>query len=319
MSLEGILSCPVSIIIAAYNSAGFIERAVISALKQDFDDLEVIVIDDGSTDCTCDIVRSLAAKDARLRLIRSPENFGPSAARNMGISAAKGDWIAVLDADDAFANDRLTNLVAIAECNKCDIITDNFVFFNMSNGDISRPAMESSPSLQGISLEYFVKSFGENSSDAEFGLLKPVFSRKFLNKTGLRYSEGVRHGEDWDLIFEALKLGAHYLLARNHATYFYTTRDSGFSKTRIDYPAMASRILNYSKIAKQEGDLRLARLLNQRADKIRRVHLDYLGSMPSPVRPRRKMILMAASSIVGWRWLFARLKARLKLTNIVNR
>lgn len=89
----------VSVIIPAYNVSRFIEGTVLSAMQQTYVPLEIIVVDDGSTDETAAIVRSLQQKDARIRLYRQT-NSGVSVARNHGIAEAKGDYIAFLDGDD---------------------------------------------------------------------------------------------------------------------------------------------------------------------------------------------------------------------------
>ncbi len=98
------MSPDISVIIAAYNVECYVERAINSALIQadgaDAPAVEVIVIDDGSTDRTWEILSRIA--DPRVRCFQLPGNSGPSAARNAGIARASGRWIAVLDGDDAF-------------------------------------------------------------------------------------------------------------------------------------------------------------------------------------------------------------------------
>lgn len=93
-----------SIIIPAYNVDAYIEMTLKSVYNQTFADYEIIVIDDGSTDKTLEILHKQT--DSRLRVIHQ-KNAGVSAARNVGISAAKGKYIAFLDADDAWTNDHL--------------------------------------------------------------------------------------------------------------------------------------------------------------------------------------------------------------------
>lgn len=87
----------ISVIIPLYNKEPIIERSLQSVLSQDYDDFEVVVVNDGSTDRSADIVRSI--NDPRIRLIEQ-ENGGPSKARNTGVKNAKGEWILFLDADD---------------------------------------------------------------------------------------------------------------------------------------------------------------------------------------------------------------------------
>ncbi|MBD1995857.1 glycosyltransferase family 2 protein [Leptolyngbya sp. FACHB-541] len=89
----------VSVIIPAYNAEAFIQRTLTSVLSQTYKNLEVLVIDDGSTDRTVEIVQAMAEGDRRIHLLQQP-NSGVAAARNLGIKHAKGEFIAPLDADD---------------------------------------------------------------------------------------------------------------------------------------------------------------------------------------------------------------------------
>src|SRR5271165_4480269 len=98
----------VSVIIPTFNRASTIGKAIASVVSQTFQDFELIVIDDGSTDETADVLLSFANT---IRLIRQ-ENRGVSAARNAGIRAARGRWIAFLDSDDEWHRDKLALQVA---------------------------------------------------------------------------------------------------------------------------------------------------------------------------------------------------------------
>ena len=84
----------------SWNAASTIERAVESVLEERDIPLECVVIDDGSTDGTADVVQAIAGRDPRVVLIRLPANGGVSNARNLGLAAARGEWLAFVDADD---------------------------------------------------------------------------------------------------------------------------------------------------------------------------------------------------------------------------
>jgi len=96
----------VSVVIAAYNSAGCLRDAVESVRRQTYQDFEVVVVDDGSTDNTWGIIEELQASWPKLRGIRA-EHGGTPVNKNRGIAAARGPWIALLDADDLWRPDKL--------------------------------------------------------------------------------------------------------------------------------------------------------------------------------------------------------------------
>ncbi|MBE9178463.1 glycosyltransferase family 2 protein [Oculatella sp. LEGE 06141] len=102
----------VSVIIPAYNAEPFLERTLESVLSQTYNHLEVLVIDDGSTDRTVELVQSVAQRDRRVRLLQQP-NSGVAIARNSGIQAAQGEFIAPIDADDIWYPQKLEKQVRV--------------------------------------------------------------------------------------------------------------------------------------------------------------------------------------------------------------
>jgi len=101
----------VSIIIPVWNAEQFIEKCVCSVLAQTFRSLDIILIDDGSTDGSGDICKRLAAEDPRVRYV-SKRNEGPSSARNAGLDVATGDWLLFVDADDWLEPDYIQNFLS---------------------------------------------------------------------------------------------------------------------------------------------------------------------------------------------------------------
>ena len=97
--------CKVSVILPTYNRGEMIKKTIESVLYQTFPDFELIVVDDGSTDCTEDVVKSIA--DTRIRYVKLSDNRGVSAARNKGIELARGEWVAFQDSDDLWDKDKL--------------------------------------------------------------------------------------------------------------------------------------------------------------------------------------------------------------------
>ena len=105
----------VTVVIPTYNRARFVGRAIRSALAQTYDDIEVVVVDDGSTDDTQTQIESLAQTDRRVHCLQHDTNRGAQAARNTGIRAARGEWIAFLDSDDWWLPHSLETRLEVAE------------------------------------------------------------------------------------------------------------------------------------------------------------------------------------------------------------
>ena len=91
----------ISIIMAAYNAEKTIEQAINSVLNQTYPNFELLVVNDCSTDKTAALVEAVAKKDNRVRLISNKKNSGVSYTRKHGLEEARGEWIAILDSDDA--------------------------------------------------------------------------------------------------------------------------------------------------------------------------------------------------------------------------
>lgn len=133
----------ISVVIPAYNAAASLPRALDSVLEQTFAAHEIIVVDDGSTDATAEIMQPYLAQ-ARVRYLRQA-NAGPSAARNQGASLATGDWLAFLDADDWYYPQRLARHARmIVATPGLDFLVGNFDYRD-SNGELLHTSMSACP------------------------------------------------------------------------------------------------------------------------------------------------------------------------------
>ena len=109
-----------SVIIPAYNCADTVGETIDSILAQDISFMEVIVVNDGSTDRTGDVLREYAQKEKRVRIFTT-QNKGPAHARNYGIAAAQGEYIAFADSDDLLRPGMYAALLSLAEENRLDV------------------------------------------------------------------------------------------------------------------------------------------------------------------------------------------------------
>lgn len=112
----------VSVIMPAYNAEPFIEEAIRSVLTQSISDLELIVIDDGSSDRTREIITAFANQDRRICFVCNPQNIGVAKTRNRGLEMFRGKYVAFLDSDDYWESNMLEKMIVRAEETGADII-----------------------------------------------------------------------------------------------------------------------------------------------------------------------------------------------------
>jgi glycosyltransferase involved in cell wall biosynthesis len=124
----------VSVIIPAYNTEGYLAETIRSVLDQTYDDFEVIVVDDGSSDGTLALARSF---EPRITVLTKP-NGGPASARNLAIRNSRGDYIAFLDSDDLWMKDKLEEQVALLERNpEVGLVYGQALMFRQNNGELN--------------------------------------------------------------------------------------------------------------------------------------------------------------------------------------
>ena len=212
-----------SVIIPAYNVSGIIGRAIRSVATQTLPPFEILVIDDCSTDNTVEVVGALARDIPSLRLLSTPANSGPSAARNVGLRAAQGDWIALLDSDDAWKPGRLERLSEVASATSADFVADNLVMWDLVADAQVKPFYYDLPEEQRqiTLIDMFEADDNFNFSKTSFALMKPVYRREFIIKSNIQYNQGMRVGEDFNFYVESLFNGAKVILI-NEAYYIYS-------------------------------------------------------------------------------------------------
>lgn len=128
----------VSVVMPAFNAAGFIRQSVLGVMRQTFSSLELIVVDDASTDETGEIIRDLSVKDSRIRLFRNPSNSGVSFSRNLGIRKARGRFLMFHDADDLWDPEKVGVQIAFMRERKCPVSYMDYCRFRDSSPENCR-------------------------------------------------------------------------------------------------------------------------------------------------------------------------------------
>lgn len=189
----------VSVIIPAYNIGKHIARGIRSCIRQTYKGIEIIIVDDGSTDNTWEIIKSFAREDSRVKAFHQ-ENFGVSAARNAGLSYARGDYIIFLDADDWLEKDAVEYLLKIKGDRKGVIAACDFYCVKVGDGRLKRKRNRKEADISFILPEQIQSGGLENA----YNVLSVCF--KLWPKTVIQdicFDTELHHGEDGLFVFKA--------------------------------------------------------------------------------------------------------------------
>ena len=185
----------VSVIVPCYNVEPYVDECLCGLAGQTLPSLEVICVDDGSTDGTLEHLRRWQEKDERLRVI-SQANAGVSAARNAGLDAAGGRYVGFVDPDDRVDREMFSRLLAAAEKNEADVTVCGYREFAERDGVVVREDGWSPE--EGFYAEERVEQFRRGSPWCR--CVGPVYNklirRSLLEEHGLRFVEGLKEGED---------------------------------------------------------------------------------------------------------------------------
>ena len=199
----------VSVILPAYNAAAHLRRAVDSALAQTMADLEIVIVDDASTDATLEIAGRIAARDSRVRVLHNERNSGPSVSRNRAIAAARGEWIAILDADDSWFPERLERM--LADAGDADVVSDDLYTVRGALFKPEEPVLRSMLQEAGFKITWPRRLDIRDLVRYELALLKPIIRRSFLGRHELSYDPTLLRAHDFYLYFEILAQGGRWL------------------------------------------------------------------------------------------------------------
>ncbi len=185
-----------SVIVPVYNVERYLDRCVESILNQTYQDLELILVDDGSTDASPALCNAWASRDSRVRVIHQ-QNAGPSVARNSGLAAAQGEWITFVDSDDYLERQCYEQALHTAQNSQCDMCIFG-VTHESEQGEV-------------LGLERYeeakVYAIDELLSRIVIPLKTAVWNKIFHRSllSGIRFSTQYRHNEDLLFIVESLK------------------------------------------------------------------------------------------------------------------
>ena len=215
----------ISVIIPAYCAEKFIHRAVDSVLSQTILPNEIIIVDDGSTDNTLEIIESYSSQSRNVEVIvLSQENKGPGAARNLGLQRASSKYIAFLDSDDEWLPSKLEKSIPFLDEHKYDLVGHNVIMVEGKNERENNIAARYQQAADSLFFGLYCKGF--------IGTSTVVVSLSAIKQVGL-FDENLAAGQDFDLWLKIIGNGNTKLivfddyLTKNHIRKSSITRNIG--------------------------------------------------------------------------------------------
>lgn len=271
----------ISVIIPTYNRTIQLARAVESCFKQDYDKVEVIVIDDGSTDDTSSVAKGLEQKWGKERFrYMQQQHQGACVARNLGIDLAQGEYIQFLDSDDIILPEKFTQQLAALQTGQYPIAICDFIYINendesilekeLNTGDLRSKLLRfhgiaiHTPLLRADSIPHFLRFRPEleRGQDVDFFLryflgvqgwiYTPGFWAVYMCHTGERVSDTYHHGRQFEILYWSLC--DYWKKLENHS-----------KKCEYNKWILRQYALNIMSAFHEAGNFRMARLYGAKA------------------------------------------------------
>ena len=278
----------VSIIVPVYNAERTIGRCIESILNQEFQDFELLLVNDGSTDGSGPLCDGYAAKDPRVRVIHKP-NTGVSDTRNTALNEARGTYLQFLDSDDWITSDATSVLVRAAESTRCDLVISDF--YRVVGERVSQKGDIDDDSL--MTREEYAAHMMENPADFYYGVLwNKLYRRSIVEQHHLRMDPQISWCEDFMFNLEYIRYAETFRAIQVPIYYYVKTKGSlanqslTISKTVKMKLMMFEYYHQFFKTVFDEAEYEKSRL------KVYRFLLDAAGdgSVPPPLLPNSRRL-----------------------------
>ncbi|MBD0831200.1 glycosyltransferase family 2 protein [Aestuariibaculum sediminum] len=222
----------VSIITPAYNSEDYIVETVNSVINQTYNNWELILVDDASTDTTLNLLNDIVNSDSRIQLHCLNTNSGAAVARNFGIDKAKGEYIAFLDSDDLWKPNKLQTQIAFMTSEGCDICFSDYELINHKGLQLGKRVI----ALPSVSYKKLLRS-------NYIGNLTGMYKAAAIGKVT---TPNLRKRQDWLFWLLTLKKSGQVAKGINESLAFYRVHKKGISSNK-------SALLKYNYLVYKKG------------------------------------------------------------------
>lgn len=223
----------VSVVVPVYNADEYLNRCIDSLLKQTLKEIEIILVDDGSTDLSSQICDEYEKNNSNIKVLHL-ENGGPARARNKGIEIATGEYIGFADSDDYCHPEQFEKLYQNAKDNNCDIAMCSFFVDSVKGFEPIiipfKPLYNSNEEIKNNVIKCFYGEYvhGLNS------LCIKIFRMSLLNDNNIRMDETLKRAEDMWFVFDALKVSNVFSYINDNLYYYYQNESSIMHNSKND-------------------------------------------------------------------------------------
>ena len=214
----------ISIITPCYNAAPYIANTIQSVQNQTISDWEMIIVDDGSSDNSVEIIQKIIAQDSRIKLIQK-ENGGSASARNLALSIAQGEYIQFLDSDDTIENKKLERQITLMEKEDLDVSYSDWCFV-LPDGTMEK--------VHGLNFNLVRILLLWGTLFGALPIHAFVYRRDFLTKHQLSFSSVIKEREDWNFHIQVLSNHPRCKRLKGYCAAYYlrcpTGKTSSFKK-----------------------------------------------------------------------------------------
>lgn len=239
----------VSVIMPVYNAGEYLHRAISDVLSQSLKEMELICIDDGSTDGSIRTINYFASHDERVKVLQGP-NAGPSVARNKGIECAVGEFVIFLDADDLFDKRLVESLYNVASEHSLDIAVSRYDIYNESKDMYITPADEPCADIFSPGVVTSKNEHPEQILQSVTGYVwNKLFRRSFINDKLLSFDPDLYVFEDVHFVCTALSVAERVERIEDvlihHRVYSDQSRARLFRKYYSQVPVVYKKIKEF--------------------------------------------------------------------------
>ena len=232
----------VSVIVPVYNVEKYLKKCIESIIEQDYSNLEIIIVDDGTPDNSGKIADEFAAIDNRIKVIHK-ENGGVASARNVGIASAKGEFILFVDSDDWISKDHVSHLMYLQSLENADMCMTTEFFTQKTDVQELKEKIETMKPEDAAALLLSPKMV--------VGSYNKLYRRNWLEENNLRQNEKLFSGEGLHFIVTAAQ-HANFVTVSNRKIYYYRRNVSESATTKFNIKMFTNNELSLACIEREK-------------------------------------------------------------------